>query len=86
MLFDCRPQAFSDNDSAWEEHKKIAKTLNIKHNKDDGVFWMPYKEFTTKFRNIDFVDRTTGFRDIAFEFTESQGCYGPVLGIYLRSY
>jgi hypothetical protein len=47
---------FSDDDPMWEEHKRAKKKVAHK-SEDDGIFWMPWADFSKHFRGIDLVDR-----------------------------
>lgn len=50
--------AFSDQSPLWTEDAK--RELNIEHS-DDGVFWMPFKEFTRYYEGIGILKTIPGY-------------------------
>lgn len=69
---------------AWsdrsKEYKDNAGLLSGGKPKDDGSFWMSFKDFATIFDHIDICDRSTD-SDLALDTREATlGCPGPLVG------
>jgi hypothetical protein len=56
--------AWSDNDSKWQQHNDVKKKLCPDGFKDDGIFFMEFKDFARNFQNVQICTRSTGFKDL----------------------
>ena len=55
--------------------------------KDDGKFWMDWRDFCKIFNKIDVCDRTVGPHDLNLDVKEGDACFkstcGPAMGCCL---
>jgi len=72
---------WSDSSPMWQQHSDVASACNYEAvARDDGIFWMPWEQFEIHYGSVDICDRTAGFRDLAIDLNEEEGCAGPVKG------
>lgn len=72
---------WSDQSPLWQQYPDVASTCKYTTtNQDDGIFWMSWDQFQQHYGTIDICDRTTGFRDLAIDLNEEEGCPGPIKG------
>ena len=71
---------WSDASPLWDQHKKAKLECRGGEVKDDGFFWMEWKDFRQHFQSIDVCHRSRSLRDVRLDIHEDDGCKGPVLG------
>ena len=72
--------AWSDGAKEWDENPQFVEELKYEGDKDDGVFWMDWKDFCENFTKIDVCDRDAN-KDLSLEIYEEYPKCGPCIGM-----
>ena len=73
--------AWSDGAPEWKKHKMVKMSLRPKFDREDGIFWMAWDDFCTRFKRLHVCVRARGMGDLALTVREDLGdCVGPVSG------
>lgn len=63
----------SDKSDFWEsdDGKNVADELKYVPDADNGLFWMPFEEWSTRFEKLYITETRAKKRDFLYEFTEA---------------
>lgn len=63
---------WSDSSPLWERNKSVKDELGYE-NKDDGEFWMSFKDFLTNFRTLYVLDKMVGMFGVTISSSFKSG-------------